>query len=82
MEFTEIFLGNDQLYDERVHSGLAEYGDLEIITKDKVTVEGNPGVCLSFTVDVNGERKRVQCVTTVKLFMTAAAAMRGRYGGF
>ncbi len=80
MEQVEIFLGNDAMYDKVVHAGPPEYGDIAIITKDRCTVGGNPGVCISFSVDFDGAKRAVQCVITARMFMAAAAAMRGRYG--
>lgn len=81
MEMVSIQLGNDQLFDEMVHGGLPEGGDLTIVTKDNGTTSGRAIVCVTFTVTLrDGSQARAQATTSVRNFLMAAAAMRGRYG--
>ena len=55
-------------------------GDLKIITKNDATVGGKPAVMLTFTVQLpDGTMQRVQTVTTAQMFVSAAAAVKGRY---
>lgn len=73
--------GTGQAYDEALReTTLPEGADLRIITKDRATQGGRPAVMVTFTVHLpDGSRRRVQAVTTARLFLMAAAAVRGRY---
>ena len=80
-ERLRMVLDNPSRYDAIVAEGMSEGGDLEIVTKRNGTVEGNPSVVIGFSVELaDGTPARVQAVTTVKLFVLAAVAMRARYG--
>jgi hypothetical protein len=58
---------------------LADGGDLRVTTCDNITNDGGAGVCLSFTVDVDGTVMRAKTVTTVKLLLATLHVLRGRY---
>lgn len=74
-------LANDAEYDRRVHDALPECGDVVFVTKDRATVRGRPGVCISFSVRLpDGSIGKVQAVMTGRNFAMVAAAFRGRYG--
>lgn len=62
----------DRLLKEARENGLADYGDMSFVRKEKGTSRGNPIVMVTFTVDVDGERKRVTSSTTLKNFARAA----------
>jgi hypothetical protein len=82
MEHTTIILddGTGKAFDHAPRNSLPDGGDLRIITKDNATTEGNAAVLLTFTVEFpDGNLHNAQTVTTVRLFLAAAAAMRGRY---
>lgn len=81
MEHTNLLLGNPEKFDHVIKNSLKEGGLITIITKDNATAQGNPAVMLSFEVEqTDGQLKRVQAVTTVKMFQAWAAALEGRYG--
>lgn len=81
MEHAHLILGNADAYDEAVHGGLRDCGDLTVITKDIATVAGRPCVCLTFTAELpSGELAKVQTVVTGRNFARICAAFRGRYG--
>lgn len=82
MEKVSILLRNPGEYDKAVHSGLAEGGDMLLITKDGVTNEGNPGIVITFTVQLpDGTLHRAQSSTTLKAFLTAAQVIAAAYAG-
>jgi hypothetical protein len=70
---------DDALFDELVHSGLPECGDLTAVVKDRATEEGKAAVVFAFTAVLpSGERVQVQAVTTGALVEGLAAALAGR----
>ena len=70
---------DDALYDKAVRVGPPEGGDLRLIVKDRATVDGWPAVAITFTVQMpDGKLQQVQAVTTAKLFLGAATALRAR----
>lgn len=76
MERIELLL-DDAEYDRLVHDAPPERGDLTVCVKARATHKGQPGVVLSFTVEINGKPIRVQATTTARLFLTAARGIRG-----
>lgn len=81
MENLSIRLDDPDLFDASVHGGLPEGGSQMIVTKPNATNQGQPAVFISFTVQLpSGQIVQAQTVMTCRLFMAAAAAMRGRYG--
>lgn len=81
MEMVRLQLGQDDLFDQSVHGGLPEGGDLTFVTKDHGTVERWAAVCITWTVRLpDGTPARAQCVTTVRALVAALAGLRGRYG--
>ena len=81
MEMVRVVLDNDAEYDDAVGRGLPECGDLEIITKDKGTRDGNPVAVITFSVRLpDGSSARAQAVTTVNNLQMALGALDGRYG--
>ena len=72
--------GTGHEFDEALKGTLPDAGDLKVITKNDATVGGKPAVMLTFTVQLpDGTMQRVQTVTTAKMFVSAAAAVKGRY---
>lgn len=85
MEQCRIILddGSGREFDKRLDGPrvLAEGGDLEVVTKDAATVEGNPAVLFTFTVELpGGARWKAQTVVTARIVQAIAAAIRGKYG--
>lgn len=80
MESIRLVLGNDKLFGELVHGGLPQASEITICTKDDGTQRGMPAAVISFEVEINGKRQRVQAVATVRLLVGFYSAMKGRYG--
>lgn len=81
MEQVVVKLGDDARFDQCCHGGLPEGGDLEIVTKDRGTIQGRAIALLTFTVRLpDWTAARAQSATTVRNLMMALAALRGRYG--
>lgn len=56
-------------------------GDVHIVTKDGATDGGKAAALIAFSVQLpDGSVRIAQAVTTVRLLMSALAALRGRYG--
>lgn len=68
----------DQYLEETRKQQRPECGDLEIITKVGALKGGKSGAMITFTVLIDGKRKRVQAVTTMNLLASAAAVLMGR----
>ncbi len=66
----------DEILEENRRDGLPECGDLEIVTKERATINGRSGVVLTWTVSDTGSRCRVQCVTTVNALATALGPLQ------
>lgn len=76
-EHVQVLL-QDRDFDRLVHSGLPEGGDLTIAVKERATKEGRAGVVVAFSVRLpDGSIGHAQAVTTLRNFLTAAAAIRG-----
>lgn len=70
---------DDALFDEIVHGSAKQASGCQVTVKDRATVGGEPGICISFECETrNGEIQRVQAVTTARLFLAAAGALAGR----
>ena len=81
MEQLIIKLNEVDLFDKSVHGGLPEGGDITLVTKDDGTEGHRAVVCIIWTTRLpDGTLRNVQAVTTVRNFLMAAAALRGRYG--
>lgn len=79
-EVVNIRLNNAEAFAEAVHGGLPEGGDLSIITRDDVTVDTHRAMaCLTFSVEVNGELKRAQTVTSVRNLKVLLRILDARY---
>jgi hypothetical protein len=79
-----IKLNEPELYDVTLRGKdgtrvLQDAGDLRIITKDGGMHSGRAVAMLTFHVDVDGKCMRAQTVVPVRLLLTAAAALFGRY---
>jgi hypothetical protein len=79
MESIHIQFDNAKAFDEAVHGGLAQASPISIITKHGGTVEGKAIAVVTFDVSVDGQIKRAQATTTVKLLRTALYAFLGAY---
>lgn len=84
MESIQVTLNDQAAFDQAVHadSSLVERGDLEIITIDDGTEDGNPAAVITFSVRLpnNEGGYRAQAVTTVRALTMALSAIKGRYG--
>lgn len=78
-EKLEVKINDEPRYREVLSNSLQEYGDMEIITLDSALQSGNAGVMITFSVHVNGQKKRVQSVTTMKMFRAVANALVTTY---
>ncbi len=86
MEGLRIILddGTGKEFDKRLEefwvSGVQECGDLQLVTKTDGTMTGNPVVMITFTTrQPDGTLQKVQAVTSVKLLVTAAEAIKARH---
>lgn len=79
MEKLTVQLNNIERFDEVIKNSLPDGGDLEVITKDAGMVSGRGIVMFTFSVDVGGEVKRVQTVTTMRNFRAIANAIVSTY---
>lgn len=71
---------DDKRFDQVVHNGLTEGGDVEVIVKDRATRDGCPGVAITFTVGLpDGSVARAQCVMTGRQMIAIGDAIRGRF---
>jgi hypothetical protein len=86
MESAKVYPCNAEEYDKLVHGGtVPDLGDLKFASKGGATVNGDSAVVIAFTAVVDGKHVKVQCVTTLKVFLAAArclevAAPRPRVG--
>lgn len=87
MEMIRLRIGEEH-FDQLVHGGLGDPvlpqasrgvgagGEIMIAAKGGCTTDGAPGVCISFHASVDGKAVRVQAVTTLRAFLTAANTLR------
>lgn len=81
MEVLRCQLSADE-FDKAVHEGLPECGDLAVYIKPNATVRGNPMVVVTFTVQLpDGTKARVQATTTLALYESTFACIRGWKSG-
>ncbi len=84
MESIHVTLNDQAAFDQAVHAheSLPERGDLEIITVDRGTEDGNPAAVITFSVRLpdNTGGYRAQAVTTVRALQAALGAIDERYG--
>lgn len=81
---------DDVMFDLAVHGGLdgnpvlPEGGDLAVYIKKNATVNHQPMVVFTFTVQLpDGSLARAQCPTTLKLFEAVSDCVRGwKDGGY
>lgn len=82
MESVDIKFNDPDLFDryleENRRAEMPECGDLEIVIKENATVGGKSAAMITFTVMINGERRRVQTVTTLTNLSAIAHACYGR----
>ncbi|MEE8538558.1 MAG: hypothetical protein V3S54_01990 [Woeseiaceae bacterium] len=83
MESIHVTLNDRAAFDQAVNgdASLVERGDLEIITVDDGTKDGNPAAVITFSVRLpnNEGGYRAQAVTTVRALAMALSAIQGRY---
>lgn len=79
MESLDLKINEIEAFDAVLKSSLPDYGDATIITKDAGMESGRAIVMLTFTVDFNGERKRVQTVMTMRNFRAIAQTIAEIY---
>lgn len=79
MEILKILLGNPGAYDKAVHCGVADGGDLTIITKDHAMKSGAAAAVLTFTCEIDGKVHQVQTTVTVVNLKGLCGALAGRY---
>lgn len=76
----DLKIGQNDVYDQRLEQarrdGLPDHGDFEIVTKTNATRQGRSLAMITFTVQDGAKRKRVQCVTSVKLLSSLLDVMR------
>ena len=77
-----IALDAGDVFDQLVHGGLRDGGDLRVVTKNNATEGGRAAAVLAFTVELpSGGLAQVQTVVTVRNLMMVLVALRSRYGG-
>lgn len=85
MESVKIVLddGTGERYDHALRDNtLQDSGQLQIITKDVATQEGNPGILLSFGVVLpDGSIKNAQTVVTARTLVAALKVIENNYPG-
>ena len=84
MEHSQIILddGTGKDYDEALKaSDYPDDGSPKFITKENATVENNPGVLVTFKINVDGEMKNVQTAITAKLFLSVAQIIDAKHPG-
>ncbi len=85
METIHVTFNDRAAFDQAVHAheSLRERGDLEIITIDDGTEDGQPAAVITFSVRLpdNTGGYRAQAVTTVRALTMALSAIQGRYRG-
>lgn len=65
-------------FDDAVHNGLKEGGDLAFFVKTKATEGGKPAIVVTFTVELpGGGLARAQCVTTLANMKNVLAILNG-----
>ena len=74
-----VVIRDDAKFDELVHGGVPECGDLQFVFKDSATTAGNPGAVIAFTAMVDGKPVKVQAVVTARILQMVAGAARGWY---
>ena len=75
----KAFLEN---YGIHLSQTLPDAGDVSLVPLKRGTAGGNPIVAITFTAQMpaTGRSVRVQTVTTMRLFLSAADMLRARYG--
>jgi hypothetical protein len=78
-----IYLDDTERFDYALHGDdmrvLQDMGDLRVITKHGATISGRTGVCLTFTVDLDGKPARAQTVVSAKIFTLFAKLLSAKY---
>ena len=65
-------------FDELVHTGLPEGRNIEMASKMGATVNGEPAIVVSFTVQLpDGSTARAQAATTLKAFKAGVDTLAG-----
>lgn len=73
--------GSGLAYDAALMDTLPECADLTLITKDGAMESGAPGIMVTFTVRLpDGSLRRVQAVTSLRVFLAAVKAIKAKYG--
>lgn len=80
METLNILIDQPDDFDKVLKDSLPECGDLVVITKHDAMQSGAAGVMITFTVKLpDGTFKRVQAVTSMKLFRSVTQIFLGTY---
>jgi hypothetical protein len=66
----------DRILQDSRDNGYKDGGDLRMVMKEKATVGGKPAVVLTFTIEVDGELKKVQTVTTLSNLVHATTVLQ------
>ena len=67
-------------FDEYVHSGLPEGGDLAFCVKERATSGKRPAICLTWSVQLpNDQLARVQTVTSLRAFLAGVRVLQTMY---
>lgn len=74
-ETIHLYLGNAYQFDRLVHDAAMQVSPISIATKSGATVGGRSGVVVAFEVLIDGQRRRVQATTTLRLFATVLGAL-------
>jgi hypothetical protein len=76
-------LNDAEAFDQAVHGSpgekvLPDFGDAAFLRKARATIQGQAGICITFTVQLpDGTKARAQTVVTEANFLMAADACRG-----
>ncbi len=77
---TLVFDDSGDQYDKALKGTLPDDGQVKIIVKDRATEQGDPGVMVTFGVEVDdGRFEQAQTCITAKLFTSAARAILARF---
>ncbi len=80
MESFDVKINKPEDFDAAIQTSLPELGDICLITKHGATQSGRTAVMLTFHVQLpDGTIRRVQAVTTMKLFRTIATTFLNTY---
>ena len=84
MDMLDVRLNDAQGFDEAVHgtadqAALPSGSDLTVITKDAGTVSGRAVAVLTWSVEVDGRRRRAQYTVSIRHLRALLAIVNGAY---